>query len=71
MARVASSLEAPNRLALVLMGGGARAAYQAGALRALAEIAREVRVDANRCALQGARQKCREIATVRRAIIVS
>jgi NTE family protein len=30
------------RLALVLMGGGARAAYQAGALLALAEIAREV-----------------------------
>jgi len=29
------------RLALVLMGGGARAAYQAGALQALAEIARE------------------------------
>ncbi|MEQ5840763.1 patatin-like phospholipase family protein [Paraburkholderia acidicola] len=30
------------RLALVLMGGGARAAYQAGALQALASIAREV-----------------------------
>ncbi|MEK6396370.1 MAG: patatin-like phospholipase family protein [Burkholderia gladioli] len=30
------------RLALVLMGGGARAAYQAGVLSALAEIAREV-----------------------------
>ncbi|WP_242468216.1 patatin-like phospholipase family protein [Burkholderia plantarii] len=30
------------RLALVLMGGGARAAYQAGVLQALAEIAREV-----------------------------
>lgn len=30
------------RLALVLMGGGARAAYQAGALQALAEISREV-----------------------------
>ncbi|PTB21347.1 Patatin [Trinickia symbiotica] len=30
------------RLALVLMGGGARAAYQVGALRALAEIARAV-----------------------------
>jgi NTE family protein len=30
------------RLALVLMGGGARAAYQVGALRALADIAREV-----------------------------
>ncbi len=30
------------RLALVLMGGGARAAYQAGVLAALAEIAREV-----------------------------
>lgn len=30
------------RLALVLMGGGARAAYQAGALAALAQIAREV-----------------------------
>ncbi|WP_414443206.1 patatin-like phospholipase family protein [Burkholderia sp. 22PA0106] len=29
------------RLALVLMGGGARAAYQAGVLAALAEIARE------------------------------
>ncbi|WP_028229981.1 patatin-like phospholipase family protein [Paraburkholderia mimosarum] len=28
------------RLALVMMGGGARAAYQAGALRALAELAR-------------------------------
>ncbi|WP_153076451.1 patatin-like phospholipase family protein [Paraburkholderia bonniea] len=31
------------RLALVLMGGGARAAYQAGALQALAEIARATR----------------------------
>lgn len=30
------------RLALVLMGGGARAAYQAGMLKALAEITREV-----------------------------
>ncbi|WP_153101524.1 patatin-like phospholipase family protein [Paraburkholderia hayleyella] len=30
------------RLALVLMGGGARAAYQVGALQALAEIARTV-----------------------------
>ena len=30
------------RLALVLMGGGARAAYQVGALRALAQLAREV-----------------------------
>ncbi|QCP48053.1 patatin-like phospholipase family protein [Trinickia violacea] len=30
------------RLALVLMGGGARAAYQVGALKALAEIARGV-----------------------------
>ncbi|CAN7520146.1 patatin-like phospholipase family protein [Trinickia sp. LjRoot230] len=30
------------RLALVLMGGGARAAYQVGALKALAEIARDV-----------------------------
>ncbi|TAM02278.1 MAG: patatin-like phospholipase family protein [Paraburkholderia sp.] len=29
------------RLALVMMGGGARAAYQAGALRALAELAQE------------------------------
>ena len=29
------------RLALVLMGGGARAAYQAGALKALGEIMRE------------------------------
>lgn len=29
------------RLALVMMGGGARAAYQAGALRALAELAAE------------------------------
>jgi NTE family protein len=29
------------RLALVMMGGGARAAYQAGALRALAELAEE------------------------------
>jgi NTE family protein len=29
------------RLALVLMGGGARAAYQVGVLKALAEIARE------------------------------
>jgi NTE family protein len=29
------------RLALVMMGGGARAAYQAGALRALAELASE------------------------------
>jgi NTE family protein len=31
------------RLAIVLMGGGARAAYQAGVLKGLAEIAREVR----------------------------
>lgn len=30
------------RLALVLMGGGARAAYQAGTLKALAEITREI-----------------------------
>src|SRR5581483_166735 len=30
------------RLALVLMGGGARAAYQVGALKALAQIAHEV-----------------------------
>lgn len=30
------------RFALVLMGGGARAAYQVGALKALAQIAREV-----------------------------
>lgn len=33
------------RLALVLMGGGARAAYQAGALKALAELTREVDPD--------------------------
>ncbi|WP_116134773.1 patatin-like phospholipase family protein [Trinickia diaoshuihuensis] len=30
------------RLALVLMGGGARAAYQVGALKALAQLAREI-----------------------------